>query len=243
MFIPKKALSLSVFLCFIISVFDEFLVPTTYVIDKSAREILFFIFHAIKALLIGDYMKKILGMCIALSIATSSLMADYDAYSIPFLPARAYVYAGGWQFPSSYPGSCPVFSPPSMPVAAPQPSGCPLAPNAQPPQNMGQPQAGAQSLEQQHANLIVMFTKNQCGYCTYMKPIMQEVEMKFGKNIKFLYIDVDQNPQYAAQYGFSTVPHIVYFKDGQQLGAHGSDDKQMTAEQVGEKISGFFGDN
>lgn len=101
----------------------------------------------------------------------------------------------------------------------------------------------AKSLEQQHTNLIVMFTKDKCPYCDYMKPIMKKVEDKFGKDIDFLFVDIAQNPQYATQYGFSTVPHIVYFKDGKELDAHGSGNKTMTVTQVEEKIKTYFGDD
>jgi len=94
----------------------------------------------------------------------------------------------------------------------------------------------AQPFEKQHKKLVIMFTREDCGFCRYMKPIMQQVQKKFGKDIKFLYIDVAQNPGLASQYNFSTVPHIVYFKNGKQLDAHGSGDKTMTRQQVEEKI-------
>jgi len=99
-----------------------------------------------------------------------------------------------------------------------------------------QSRRAAKPLEQQYDNLIIMFTRDQCPYCEYMKPIMKEVESKYGNVIKFLYVDVAANPQYASQYGFKTVPHIAYFKDGELLHAHGSGDKTMTAEQVEENI-------
>ncbi len=195
-------------------------------------------------------MKKILGLGIIVSVAATSVMGDYHPYNLGCFPCGTYIVAGGWQFPSSYPANCQV---PEQGIAAPTQSGCSV--QAQPSQeqaqpnmeqaqpNQDQPQGMNQSLEQQHPNLIVMFTKNQCPYCVYMKPIMQEVEGKFGKDIKFLYVDIDQNPQYVSQYGFSTVPHIIYFKDGKKLDAHGSDDKTITAEQVAEKINTYFGAN
>lgn len=179
-------------------------------------------------------MKKIMGVCIGLSIAANSLMAwAYpDSYG-------SYPYSGSRHYPSSYSDGCPQDSgqmfrkstpPQTMPTATRTPY-------------QEQPQSSGKSLEQQYDNLIVMFTKDQCGFCRYMMPIMKQVEMKFGKDIKFLYVDIAQNPQYPSQYGFSTVPHIVYFKDGKKLDAHGSGNKTMTAAQVEDKIGSFFGDD
>ncbi len=99
------------------------------------------------------------------------------------------------------------------------------------------------NLEQQHKNVIVMFTKDACPYCQYMKPIMQRAEQKYGDSVKFIFADINANPQYVSQYGFSTVPHIAYFKNGKKLHAHGSGDKTMTLEQVEHNIKLFYGDN
>ena len=73
-----------------------------------------------------------------------------------------------------------------------------------------------------------------------MKPIIEQAERKYGNDIKFLYIDIEQNPEAPAQYGFKTVPHIVYFKDGEQLDSHGSDNKTMTLGQVEQRIRNLF---
>lgn len=98
------------------------------------------------------------------------------------------------------------------------------------------------ALEQQYPNLVVMFTKNSCPFCQYMYPIMKQAEKEYGDRIKFLFVNVDEQPQYASQYGFSTVPQIVYFKDGQRLDMHGSGNKTMTVEDVENKIANYFKD-
>ena len=176
-------------------------------------------------------MKKIIKLILTLSVAANSLMAwsyypsnNYDTYRNY---GSHYTPYKNWQYPTSY----------GQPYQPYQPyesyqQGCPAprAPQSQP------TTARPGSLEQQYNNLIIMFTKDNCPYCIYMKPIMKEAEMKFGNDIKFLYVDITQNPQYPAQYGFSTVPHIVYFKDGKQLDAHGSGDKTMTVQQVEQRI-------
>lgn len=99
---------------------------------------------------------------------------------------------------------------------------------------------GEGNIEDKYENLIVMFTKDGCPYCDYMKPIMQQAEQMFGDKITFLFLDVKNDPSLAAKYNFSTVPHIVYFKSGVELEAHGSGDKTMTLEDIKEKIMEKF---
>jgi thiol-disulfide isomerase/thioredoxin len=130
-----------------------------------------------------------------------------------------YSYGTSWQYPSSYNYT----------------QGCPTT-SYQGNQTRSEPQQISNAPEKQYSDLIIMFTKDNCPYCVYMKPIMQEAQAKFGNNIKFLFLDITQNPHYAAQYGFSTVPHVVYFKNGQQLDAHGSGNKTMTIQQVEQRI-------
>lgn len=174
-------------------------------------------------------------LSVALSIAANSLVAwtYYPNYY------GNYRYNEGRHYPSSYSDGCQQGTGQTFRESAPPQT----TTKTTRPQHPKQPQySGKQPFEQQYANLIVMFTKENCPYCVYMKPIMKQVEKKFGKDIKFLYIDIAQNPQYPSEYGFSTVPQIVYFKDGKKLTAHGSGDKTMTAAQVEEKIETFFDD-
>jgi thiol-disulfide isomerase/thioredoxin len=169
-------------------------------------------------------MKQLAGAFIALSFAATALMAWGD-YSGRY---HGFPFDDDFQFPS-YDEGGQARRPQETP---PQP---PTTPRAKPAPSFT-------SLEQQHPNLIIMFTKDECPYCRYMKPIMKAVEMKYGNDIKFLYVDVVQHPHYAAQYGFTTVPQIVYFKDGKRLEMHGSGNKTMTKEQVEAKIKTHFGE-
>jgi len=165
-------------------------------------------------------MKKLTGFLTVLTIASTSLMA------------WNYPSTGTWQYPPSWSQGCPQEGRPTYQTPMwPQTRPTSPAPTQQP-----QSQPGPQRLEQQHANLVVMFTRDNCPYCQYMLPIMKQAESKFGQDIKFLFIDVRQYPQYASQYGFTKVPHIVYFKDGQKVDAHGSNDKTMTIEQVEARV-------
>lgn len=163
-------------------------------------------------------MKKIMIVSIILAFVTS--IASYSNYYGFNSNYQNYSY-GGWQYPSYY-------------------SGCTAQPvKKAPPRTMRT--RVSQTLEAQYDNLVVMFTKNQCPYCDYLAPIMNQAAAKFKKNIKFLMVDIDQYPQYPAQYGFNTVPQVIYFKNGQRLDIHGSDNYNMTLKRVQQKIINYFG--
>lgn len=161
-------------------------------------------------------MKIFLGMSLFL-LVSSSLLGQYSYYkSNPY---------NNWQYQSSYSGGC---------YNQGQMNRSPLT------KARRQPQVSAQTLEQKYPNLVVMFTSDQCPYCDFMKPIMQKVENHYGDEITFLYINVTQSPEYPAQYGFSTVPQIMYFKNGKKLAVHGSDNYKMTAARVERVLRNIF---
>lgn len=121
--------------------------------------------------------------------------------------------------------------------------GCPMAQPQQKymPQAMKPaPKASSMRLEQKYPKLVIMFTGNNCPYCDYMKPVMQQAQARFPKDVTFLTINTSQYTQYPSQYGFSFIPHIMYFKNGKTMETHGSDEKRMTASQVLQKVQKHF---
>ncbi|GHW03023.1 thioredoxin [candidate division SR1 bacterium] len=60
------------------------------------------------------------------------------------------------------------------------------------------------------------FYADWCGPCRMLTPIMHELaEENVQNNIKFLKINVDENPDLAAQYGIVSIPTVIVFKDGE----------------------------
>ena len=77
---------------------------------------------------------------------------------------------------------------------------------------------------------ILYFSAPWCGPCRSFKPIMESV----SNSIPVRFVNVDDNPQLAAQYSVRSVPMLVFLKDGQQA------DKSigvLTEAQVKEKWS------
>ena len=65
--------------------------------------------------------------------------------------------------------------------------------------------------------VLIDFSAEWCGPCKALKPILQEVKDKLGKEIEIVKIDVDKNQGLASQYQVHSVPTLLLFQGGQLL--------------------------
>ena len=63
--------------------------------------------------------------------------------------------------------------------------------------------------------VLVDFWAEWCGPCKMLGPILDELAEEKGDSVKIAKVDVDSQQQLAAQYGVRSIPHIVFFKDGE----------------------------
>lgn len=57
-----------------------------------------------------------------------------------------------------------------------------------------------------------------CGPCKIMEPILEELEKELDDKVEIEKINVDENPQRAAQYGVMSIPTYVIEKEGKEVG-------------------------
>lgn len=65
--------------------------------------------------------------------------------------------------------------------------------------------------------VLVDFWATWCGPCKMMAPVLEEVSNDAEEKLVVAKLDVDENPNTAAQYGIMSIPTMIVFKNGQPV--------------------------
>ena len=63
--------------------------------------------------------------------------------------------------------------------------------------------------------VVVDFWAEWCGPCKMIAPALEEIATELGDKVKIAKLNIDENPELAAQYGVRSIPTLMMFKGGE----------------------------
>ncbi|MBQ7990772.1 MAG: thioredoxin [Oscillospiraceae bacterium] len=66
------------------------------------------------------------------------------------------------------------------------------------------------------AKAFIDFNATWCGPCRMLAPIVDELADEYDGQVEFYSVDVDENPDLAAEFGVMSIPTLVVLKGGQE---------------------------
>lgn len=63
--------------------------------------------------------------------------------------------------------------------------------------------------------VLVDFWATWCAPCRMIAPVVEELAGEMGDKVRFVKMDVDQNPRIPGGLGIMSIPTLIMFKDGQ----------------------------
>lgn len=73
-------------------------------------------------------------------------------------------------------------------------------------------------MERGQRPILVDFHATWCGPCRWLEPVLEELSGEFGDRVTFLKVDVDEAPTLARELRIASVPTVVLFRDGGEVG-------------------------
>jgi thioredoxin 1 len=72
-----------------------------------------------------------------------------------------------------------------------------------------------QEVLQSERPVVVDFWAPWCGPCRVVSPIIDDLATEHGQDVKFLKMNVDDNPQTASRYNVLSIPTVILFERGE----------------------------
>lgn len=65
--------------------------------------------------------------------------------------------------------------------------------------------------------VVVDFSATWCGPCKMLAPVLEELSEEMQGTAEFYNVDVDENPDLAVRFGISSIPALVFMKNGEKV--------------------------
>jgi len=77
--------------------------------------------------------------------------------------------------------------------------------------------------------VLVDFWATWCGPCKTLAPVLEELAPEYSGKVKFMKVDISDNPRAATNYKVKAIPSLKIFKDGQVIA---EENGALTREQL-----------
>ncbi len=65
--------------------------------------------------------------------------------------------------------------------------------------------------------VMVDFWAPWCGPCRMVAPVLEDLQKEMGEKVSILKMNVDENPETATQFGITSIPTLMIFKNGEMV--------------------------